>query len=284
MAYDTGLADRLRKDPSLTVKEIDGWRSRSNGSSSFNPVVFVRHHTAGPPPGATSSKTPSLSICVNGRPDLGGPLCNLYIGFDGVVYVVAAGPANHAGTPDGGSYKGATGNSTSYGLEIEHPGTSPLPAPIHEISARACAATIRGSFDESQVCDHKEWAPSRKIDLATSPTPAAFRELVAKYLAGEAEMTEIPSWFWDWSAWYLNTTREPDKRPQNAPQQIPQWAWDYNKQVSAIANNHGMTQGERDWIDWQQNQKHGPRPDVPQTIPEFWWYDNKYVADVAAGK
>ena len=278
MSYDTGLADRLRK-AGLQVKEIEGWKSRSNGTSHFNPVVFVRHHTAGPSKANASSPTPSLNICVYGRSDLSGPLCNVYLGFDGVTYVVAAGPANHAGSPDGGSYKGASGNSTSWGLEIEHPGTSPLEPERHEISARIAAATIRGSVDETQVCDHKEWAPSRKIDLATEPSPAQFRERVRYYLANpEGDDMDIPAWFWDWSAWYLNTTRDPTKRPKGTPDKIPQWAWDYNAEISAIANNHGMTEGERDWIDWLADGKKGPRPDVPSTIPEFWWKDNEYVA------
>lgn len=88
----------------------------------------------------------------------------------------------------------------------------------------------------------------------------------------------IPAWFWDWSAWYLNTSRDPAKRPKGTPDTIPQWAWDYNKEISAIANNHGMTEGERDWIDWLATGKKGPRPDVPSTIPEFWWKDNEYVS------
>ena len=87
--------------------------------------------------------------------------------FDGVVYAVAAGAANHAGSPDGGSYKGMTGNSTAWGFEIEHPGTYPLEDDRYEIAACAVAAMIKGTCSEGMVPYHKEWAPSRKIDLAT---------------------------------------------------------------------------------------------------------------------
>lgn len=276
MSFDTGLADRLRSD-GLEVKEIDGWRTRSNGTTTFTPVVFVRHHTAGPREQDASTPVPSLNICVNGRPDLGGPLCNLYLGFDAVCYVVAAGPANHAGIPDGGSYRGATGNSTSWGLEIEHPGTTQLDEERHEISARIAAATIRGTVDASQVCDHREWAPSRKIDLATGPTAAQFRSRVAFYLKGGGDVS-VPAWFWDWSDWYLNTSRDPAERPVGVPAKIPQWAWDYQDEIRLIALRHGMTEGERDWIDWLDAGKAGERPDVPATIPERWWVDNEYVA------
>jgi len=179
VARDTGIADRLRAD-GLRVAEVSGWKTR--GADTLHAKAFVRHHTAG----SATGDTPSLGIIVNGRSDLAGPLANIYLGRDRIVYVVAAGKANHAGTPDGGSWKGCLGNSDAYGLEIEHPGTSVLAADMHELSARACAALIRGRFGTSMVCDHSEWAPSRKIDLATGPGPADFRALVGTYLSGDA--------------------------------------------------------------------------------------------------
>jgi hypothetical protein len=179
MSYDRGIPERL-KAKGVPYKLCSGWESR--GSSSFDPLGFVRHHTAGAGPSA--GKTPSLQTCIYGRSDLAGPLCNIYLSYgpNPFVYVVAAGRANHAGTPDGGSYKGMTGNTTSWGFEIEHPGTYPLAGDQLEIAAAACAAIIDGTCDQSMVCDHKEWAPSRKIDLATSPSPGAFRSRVAYYL------------------------------------------------------------------------------------------------------
>lgn len=277
MGYDKGLAERLRK-AGLVVKETSGWQSR--GNEYFYPKGAVTHHTAGPPPSAGRS-TPSLSICIFGRSDLPGPLCNTYLGYDNVVYVVAAGRANHAGIPDGGSCRGMTGNTTAWGLEVEHPGTFPLAPERAEIAARIQAATIKGTTDESMVVYHKEWAPSRKPDLATAPSPSEHRARVAFYLKGGksegGEEVEVPAWFWDWSNWYLNTDRDPKKRPANAPDAIPKWAWDYQEEVQSIARNHGMTEGERDWISWLADGKKGERPPVPQTIPERWWPDNEYV-------
>jgi hypothetical protein len=168
----------------LKVKETDGWKNRANSNgSAFYPRGAVTHHTAGPHSSPGGSVAPSLGIIINGRSDLPGPLANIYIDFAGTVYVIAAGGANHAGTPDGGSCKGMTGNSSAWGLEIEHPGTVPLPGAIADIAAAAQAAMIKGTCGADMVVYHKEWAPSRKIDLATTPTPAAHRERVKYYLS-----------------------------------------------------------------------------------------------------
>jgi N-acetylmuramoyl-L-alanine amidase len=183
--YQTDLANRLRKE-GLTVKEVDGWKSRGNSSGgNWNPRAFVTHHTAGAGPSA--GKHPSLNTLIHGRSDLPGPLCNISMDYEGTVYVIAAGAANHAGTPDGGNWKGCYGNSDAFGFEIEHPGTSPLSDERAELATRAVAAVIRGRFGAGMTCFHKEWAPSRKIDLATSPGPEWWRDRVAHYLKHPGE-------------------------------------------------------------------------------------------------
>src|SRR5262245_21660450 len=175
VGYDTGIADRIRAMGVLVV-ECDGWTSR--GSSSFNPRGSVNHHTAGGANGAT----PSLNTCIYGRPDLSGPLCNVMQSRepDGndKAYVVAAGRANHAG--DGG-WRGLSGNSSVYGLEIEHTGTSP----IFEGRMRIAAAIHAGMFggDPGMVCQHYEWT-SRKIDLAQGCNGDTFRAYVQEALSG----------------------------------------------------------------------------------------------------
>jgi hypothetical protein len=280
MGRDLGMANRLRA-AGLQVREVAGWQTR--GNAFFSPLGHVVHHTAGPPESA-GYKTPTLGICINGRADLEGPLCNWYLGYDNVAYVVASGRANHAGIPDGGNCRGMTGNTTAWGVECEHPGTFPLAAERIEILARGVAAVIKGTCDGGQVVSHSEWAPSRKIDIATDFDNNAFRKKVDAYLKGgsENQMDEIPAWFWPWVNWYENTSRDPAKRPKDTPKTIPAWAWEAQKEIHSLANNHGMGAGEQQWIDWLAGGKKGERPNVPDTIPEFWWEDNEYVTKKSA--
>jgi len=177
MGYDTGIASRLRA-AGLRVSEVSGWQSR--GSSSFTPRGSVNHHTAG----SASGSAPSLNTCIYGRPDLAGPLCNVMQSRepDGndIAYVIAAGRANHAGE---GGWRGMSGNSTVYGLEIEHTGTSTLSEGRQRIAARIHAAMYQGA-DVGMVCQHYEWASGRKIDAATNVNGNTFRQYVADARAG----------------------------------------------------------------------------------------------------
>jgi hypothetical protein len=95
---------------------------------------------------------------------------------------------------------------------------------------------------------------------------------------GEQEVeVGYPEWFWDWSNWYLTTNRDPAKRPAAAPDKIPEWAWDALEEIKKIGNRYGMTGGERDWIVWYNGGKKGDRPNVPTTIPDRWWPDQKFT-------
>lgn len=173
---DLQLANRLRAE-GLKVIEVDGWRER--GSSTFSPRGSVNHHTAGP----RSGNAPSLGTCINGRPDVPGPLCHVLMARDRTCYVIASGRANHAGR---GGFRGLVGNSSVYGLEVENVGTSVEPATPELLDAmyRVHAAFLRGiaNPDPALVCQHEEWT-SRKIDfhdLAFEP----FRQNVRARLAG----------------------------------------------------------------------------------------------------
>lgn len=172
MGYDTGIADRLRA-AGIPMVEVSGWQSR--GSSSFSPRGSVNHHTAG----GASGATPSLNTVIYGRPDLAGPLANVLQSRepsgDDIAYVVAAGRANHAGS---GGWRGLSGNSSVYGLEIEHTGTVPLPEHRQRRAAAIHAAMFGG--DPAMVCQHYEWAPTRKIDAAQNVDADAFRQMVAE--------------------------------------------------------------------------------------------------------
>lgn len=174
MPRDLDLKRRLEL-AGLQVIEVAGWQTR--GSSTFSPRGGVNHHTAGPRLGIS----PSLNICINGRSDLPGPLCNTYGSREErlQVHLVAAGRANHAGT---GGWKGLSGNSSVYGHEEEHVGTSAegLSAIRLERMVRVQAAFAYGKYSADYVCQHWEWT-SRKIDFAKiHVNPVEFRNRVAE--------------------------------------------------------------------------------------------------------
>jgi hypothetical protein len=190
---DTGLADRIRAK-GVTVVEVAGWTTRGNdgnGFSVFRPRGSGNHHTAG----SSSGTTPSLSTCIYGRPDVGGPLCQVLQSREAdpskdKAYVIAAGKANHGGV---GTWTGDSGtmdsNYESEGLEIEHIGTTTVPAARLEIAARIQAAMLEapGSSRDASMCwQHFEYAKpdGRKIDFAKLyPLNAdSFRERVAFWI------------------------------------------------------------------------------------------------------
>lgn len=171
MPYQTDLKEALHDwlgGPTY-VREVNGWQWR--GSSYFNPGGSVNHHTAG----YLYNWIPSLRVLTEGRSGLPGPLCNVgqsrssrYRPNDryDIVYLVAAGRANHAGR---GGWNGLRGNSSVLGLEIEHVGDlsrEPFGERRQETAYRVhCAFMEVGGFGPQNVCQHEEWAPHRKIDF-----------------------------------------------------------------------------------------------------------------------
>lgn len=172
MPNDLSIADRCRKY-GLRVVEVAGWQTRGR-PYDFRPGGSVNHHTAGGPNGTC----PSLGGVINGfAGSAPGPLANALQSreLDGndIIYIIAAGVANHAGV---GGWRGLTGNSRVIGLEIEHIGTVPLPDYRQRIAARFHAAMADGRWDAGMVCQHYEWAPpGTKIDAATNVNRDMFR-------------------------------------------------------------------------------------------------------------
>ena len=159
MPRDLDLKRRLEL-AGLTVTEVDGWQTR--GKEDFNPTGSVHHHTGG----ALNGVQPSLGVVINGRSDLAGPLCNVHGPREESLRVnlVAAGRANHAGL---GGFRGLSGNSTVWGLKEEHTGgpNEPVSELRLDRMARVHAAFLFGTSDASWNCQHREWAPTRKVDF-----------------------------------------------------------------------------------------------------------------------
>ncbi|MFJ2518640.1 N-acetylmuramoyl-L-alanine amidase [Cellulosimicrobium cellulans] len=160
----------------LTVELADGWATR--GSADFDPKGAVCHWTAG----ARTGDRPSLKVVRDGRAGLPGPLANVFLARSGVVVVVAAGRANHAGV---GGWRGLVGNSKVFGTEAESAGdgdwTEAQRWAYPRINAAFCDL---GGFGPEMVCGHNEWAPTRKIDIRDWDM-ARMRREVASVLEGD---------------------------------------------------------------------------------------------------
>src|SRR3546814_6936060 len=83
------ISDFLRA-AGCTVVEEDGWKDRGRGQMG-NVLGVMQHHTG---PG---SEKGLLELIRDGRPDLAGPLSQLFLPKSGVFHVIAAGRTNHAG-------------------------------------------------------------------------------------------------------------------------------------------------------------------------------------------
>jgi hypothetical protein len=160
----TWMADAFRSH-GLRVREVKGWKQRGR-SGTFAPRGVIFHHTAA---GTGGGNAPSLSICVRGRAGIPGPLCNVLIGRDGTVFVIAAGRANHAGS--GGPFRNIPKNSANAfmaGVEVENNGVGEKWSKQLLATADIVFADLLLGLRRSPawLIGHKEWAPGRKIDPA----------------------------------------------------------------------------------------------------------------------
>jgi hypothetical protein len=168
------------RDAGCTVVEEGDWAQR--GMLPFAPLGVMLHHTAG----GKNSPTQSLQTVINGREDLRGPLCNLYVDRTGSVHLVAARRANHAGkgaqevldelrqdtAPSADAVKrglqdAVNGNALFYGIEVENDGLGePYPDAVIEATVRACVGLCRAhGWSANRVIHHREWT-KRKIDMS----------------------------------------------------------------------------------------------------------------------
>lgn len=168
MVYLTDLDDACRKS-GLTVVEIPGWKTRGRPASSgpFNPRGQVVHHT-----GSHGTRTRAQEreyverVLVGGFATLPGPLCQLSLGqetVDGppVIYVVAAGRANHAGASRARGFMTAgDGNTQAVGWEAINSGYEGWSDAQLDAYHRGVAA----------VGDHYDWPRSHVLGHGESST------------------------------------------------------------------------------------------------------------------
>jgi hypothetical protein len=156
----TWLADVLRA-ADLFVVEEPGWQTRGKDFPGAIEGV-MGHHTAS----AAGKNCPSINTLINGRPDLAGPLAQVGLCRDGVVHIIAAGVANHAGS--GGLWPGILlGNKDSIGIEAENNGLGESWGETQmECYVRLAAALLEQiKRGPERFCTHYEWT-TRKIDAA----------------------------------------------------------------------------------------------------------------------
>jgi len=154
------------RDVGLDVKTVSGWEGRgrpeSTGGLAPHPGV-LNHHTGS----KSAGPHPSLGLLVRGRADLPGPLCNFSTARNGVVWLVAAGRANHAGVARrSGPIKNGDGNEEMLGNEVETSGFEEMPDVQRDAVVLANAAALRHlDHDASWARLHAETSVTGKWDL-----------------------------------------------------------------------------------------------------------------------
>jgi hypothetical protein len=157
------LAEVLRAE-GCKVSETSGWTSRGRGGA-YAPFAVLNHHTA-TASASYSNPAPTLNLCINGRSDLPGPLCQVMIGFDGVCHIIAAGRANHAGSArNSPPIPAGDGNAMMVGFEWDYSGTAPPSPEQYAAAILANAAVLRRmGRDGSYSKGHRETSNEGKID------------------------------------------------------------------------------------------------------------------------
>lgn len=175
---------QILKSHGLKVVEVPGWKTRGRPASTggFDPVGVLCHHTA---TRKSSSVASVLRLLIQGRSDLPGPLCQLSLGRDGTVYVVAAGRANHAGTAKAsGTVAAGDGNELYIGIEAQNDGVGePWPDVQYAAYVLLCAVLNVEITHNSVNTDrgHKETSITGKIDPTFNMD--VFRSRVASVMA-----------------------------------------------------------------------------------------------------
>lgn len=166
----TDLAKLADPKYGLTVKFEDGWKRRgASGGDPMRAVLGVLwHHDVAPRTGTY----PLRGMLRDGRKGLTGPLCHIGFDRDGVVHVVGAGKANHAGT---GSVPGVVrngGNTRLIGIEMTSAGTRPwdwTDAQLRQMPKLGAALNDIFGLTAAKHWAHYEYSNGGKIDPAGLP-------------------------------------------------------------------------------------------------------------------
>jgi LysM repeat protein len=196
-----GIATVLR-NAGLRVVECGDWLHYGYAGQDLEQVRGVLwHHTATNRAQFVNSNAPTLGMLINGRSDLAGPLCNLGLGRDGTVYIVATGVANHAGRGSAPGIPTDMGNHYLIGIEMESSGVAPwdwTPAQLRAapILGAALEKAYLQRFPPAQRLQlaHYEYSSEGKIDPAGWPgSMDGLRASINKALAAPVAPKPVPA-------------------------------------------------------------------------------------------
>lgn len=184
-ALDQGWVDALRA-AGLTVKLDDGWLTRRRPASTGHLAATgqLNHHTGSKSLGQSSARW----MFRDGRPDLPPPLCHGSVDKDGVVYIGAAGRANHAGKAKAsGPMPAGDGNTIYLGWEHQNTGTEGWPKAQYESMVILNAVTaLHFGWPADHSRAHKETSVTGKWDPGALFMPR-FRDDIAAAMRGTKE-------------------------------------------------------------------------------------------------
>ena len=160
----TDLAAILR-GAGLRVVEVPGWRTRSRPESTggFAPRGNLWHHTGGK---ESDPEAYAQWMGLTGRPDLPAPLAQASIDRAGVVYILAAGRANHAGKAKAsGPVPAGDGNALYVGWECHNTGSEGwTPAQYGAMVTAAAVTSKHYGWSAAANRAHKETSTTGKWD------------------------------------------------------------------------------------------------------------------------
>lgn len=188
----SNLASVLR-NAGLTVVETAGWSNRGYAGQDLQAVAGVLWHHTATNRSRFNEDAPTLSMCVNGRSDLAGPLCNIVFGRNGTVYLVAAGVANHAGAGSAAGIPVNMGNHYLIGIEMESSGIAPWDWTADQLRvAPHLGAALERAYGVSLQIAHYEYSSQGKIDPAGWPGGMdGLRDSINKILTGTIQPQSI---------------------------------------------------------------------------------------------
>lgn|GEM_PF-1367952 len=187
LAAAQSLAAHLQRRGIRVSIELQPGVAGSGWYSSTTRVAEMSHHTVSR---RSQGNTPVLALVKRGRPDVPGPLCNGYMGFDEVYRIITVGWANHPGAGGPLTVAGRTipkNNARPYVWGTEYEGglvVADFTPSYRSAMARANAAILEwlGRPVEAHI-EHATWAPGRKVDRLGYTAAAGQAEIRAAQLA-----------------------------------------------------------------------------------------------------